>query len=95
MFYISQGKLDLYISYKLGKKLQCVFGGTELDIKGYYIVDVSNDRALIAASHTDTLSHLYVSDNLSGSDGKVHFTLSLEAVFCYMPNTTWDESWLP
>lgn len=88
-----QGRLELYVSYKLGKKLLCIFD-SELDMLGYYVVDVTNNRALIAVSHTDTVSHLYVSENLAGNNGKVMFTLSLESVFCYFPNTTWHQSWL-
>lgn len=83
----------MYFSYKLKNKLRCIFN-SELDAKSYYVVDVSANRALVVVSHTDTLSHLYVSDDLNGEDGHVHFTLSLEAVFSYFPNSTWNESFI-
>ncbi|KAF2902543.1 hypothetical protein ILUMI_03643 [Ignelater luminosus] len=85
---------DLYVSYKLGEQVKCSFD-FELDHQDFYIVDVTDNKALIVVSHTATLSHLYVSENLGGNDGKVHFKLSLEAVFCYLPNSTWQNSWLP
>lgn len=77
----------------MGEKLKCIFD-SELDRRAFHITDVADNRALVAVSHTDTLSHLYVSENLGGIDGKVHFTLSLEAVLCFFPNTTWQDSWL-
>lgn len=81
------------MSYKLGKKLRCVFD-TELDKKSYYIADVTGKRALVAVSHSDNLSHLYVSEDLDREGDKIRFTLSLESVLCYFPNTTWYDSWL-
>lgn len=93
LLYILQGKLELYVSYKLNRQLPCVFD-SELDMKGFLIVDVSANRAVVAVSHSDTLSHLYVSDDLSGTNGQVHFTLSLESAFCYFPNITWHMSFL-
>ncbi|XP_025834721.1 sortilin-related receptor-like isoform X2 [Agrilus planipennis] len=89
----SKNNLDLYVSYKFGEKKKCVFD-SELDRKNYYIADVSNNRTLVAVSHTNTLSHLYVSEELTGKDGKVRFTLSLEEILCYFPNDTWQDSWL-
>lgn len=96
IFYTKKSKknnYDLYLSYKFGEILTCIFD-TELDLRSYHIADVSNDRALIAVSHTNELSHLYVSEPLIGSNGRVHFTLSLESVLCYFPNSTWHDSWL-
>ncbi|KAK4886327.1 hypothetical protein RN001_002598 [Aquatica leii] len=89
----SKDNYDLFVSYKLGEKLKCIFD-SELDRRAYHIADVTGNRALIAVSHTDTLSHLYVSENLGGKDEKVHFTLSLEAILCFFPNSTWQDSWL-
>lgn len=83
----------MYVSYKLGKQLKCVFD-TDLEKRSYFIADVSGDRALIAVSHTDFMSHLYVSENLAGHGGKVRFTLSLKSILCYFPNSTWHDSWL-
>uniref|UniRef100_A0A1Y1LMI9 Sortilin-related receptor n=1 Tax=Photinus pyralis TaxID=7054 RepID=A0A1Y1LMI9_PHOPY len=89
----SKDNYDLFVSYKLGEQLKCIFD-SELDRRGYQVVDVTGSRALVAVSHTDTLSHLYVSENLGGNDDKVHFTLSLEAVLAYFPNSSWHDSWL-
>ncbi|XP_044254445.1 sortilin-related receptor-like isoform X1 [Tribolium madens] len=89
----SKGVLELYVSYKLGKKIKCVFD-TALEIRSYFIVDVTSNRALVAVSHADTVSHLYVSENLDNSDGIVKFTLSLEDVLCYFPNSTWHDTWI-
>ncbi|KAF5282013.1 hypothetical protein FQA39_LY00537 [Lamprigera yunnana] len=89
----SKDNYDLFVSYKFGEKMKCIFD-SELDRRAYHIADVTGSRALIAVSHTDTLSHLYVSESLGGKDNKVHFTLSLEAVLCYFPNSTWQDSWL-
>lgn len=89
----SKGVLELYVSYKLGKQHKCMFD-TRLEHRSYYIADVTSNRALVAVSHTNTVSHLYVSENLDGGQGAVQFTLSLEEVFCYFPNTTWHDTWL-
>lgn len=89
----SKGVLELYVSYKLGKRIKCVFD-TNLEQKNYFIVDVTSNRALIAVSHSDTISHLYVSENLDSNYGTVKFTLSLEDVLCYFPNSTWHDTWI-
>ncbi|RZC34546.1 sortilin-related receptor-like [Asbolus verrucosus] len=88
-----KGVLELYVSYKLGKKVKCVFD-TQLDHRSYFIVDVTSNRALVAVSHSDTVSHLYVSENLDNTDGVIQFTLSLEDVLCYFPNSTWHDTWI-
>lgn len=89
----TKGILELNVSYKLGKKSKCVFD-TNLEIRSYFIVDVTSNRALVAVSHADTTSHLYVSENLDSNNEVVKFTLSLEDVFCYFPNSTWHETWI-
>ncbi|KAJ8922708.1 hypothetical protein NQ315_007743 [Exocentrus adspersus] len=89
----AKGELQLYVSYKLGKQLLCVFESTQ-KFRSYYIVDVTGSRAFVAVSHSDVLSNLYVSENLGGNDGEVRFTLSLPNVFAYFPNTTWQDTWL-
>ncbi|KAJ3658176.1 hypothetical protein Zmor_009933 [Zophobas morio] len=89
----SKGALELYVSYKLGKKVKCVFD-TQLEIRSYFIVDVTSNRALVTISHSDTVSHLYVSENLDSGNGIVKFTLSLENVLCYFPNSTWHDTWI-
>lgn len=90
---LNKTSYDLFVSYKLGKQLKCIFD-TDLERRSYHIADVSGNRALIAVSHTDFLSHLYVSENLGGNEGKVRFTLSLKSILCYFPNSTWHDSWL-
>lgn len=75
------------MSNKLSKQQPCYFD-TTLEITNFYIVDVSKGRAMVAASHTPTKSNLYVSNDLEGKSG-VLFTLSLEEVFAFFPNTTW------
>ncbi|KAL1509813.1 hypothetical protein ABEB36_004494 [Hypothenemus hampei] len=85
----SKGGLDLYVSFKLGKQLPCIFD-TTLPILNFFIADVTGPRALVVVNHSPVSSHLYVSDNLNGKDGKVSFTLSLEDVFAFFPNKTWQ-----
>ncbi|KAJ8982348.1 hypothetical protein NQ317_013098, partial [Molorchus minor] len=89
----AKGNLELYVSYKLGKSLLCVFN-TVQTFKAYYIVDVTGSRALVVVSHADNASNLYASENLGGNNGEVKFTLSLEDVFAYFPNSTWQYTWL-
>ncbi|KAJ8956181.1 hypothetical protein NQ318_020732 [Aromia moschata] len=80
----SKADVELYVSYKLGKLVRCVFNSVQ-SFKSYFIVDVTGSRAFVAASHSDNSSNLYVSENLAGNDGEVKFTLSLEDVFAYFP----------
>lgn len=89
----SKGALELYVSYKVGRKIKCVFD-TQLEIKSFFIVDVTSNRALVAISHQDTVSHLYVSENLDTDSNIVRFTLSLEDVLCFFPNSTWQDTWI-
>ncbi|CAG9822420.1 unnamed protein product [Phaedon cochleariae] len=91
--YNSKGDLELYVSYKLGKQQKCAFS-TSKKILGYFVVDVTETRALIAASHSNVSSNLYVSENLGGSDGEVRFGLSLKDVFAFIPGMTWQNTWL-
>lgn len=66
---------------------------SELNRTEYHIADVTGNRIMVAVSHTDKVSHLYVSEG-TGNGKTIHFSLSLENVFCYFPNSTWRESWL-
>ncbi|XP_060532386.1 sortilin-related receptor-like isoform X2 [Cylas formicarius] len=93
--YLFTSKKDskLYVSYKLGRQIPCMFD-TTLPIGNYLIVDVTGNRALVAASHSEEHSNLYVSENLGGNSGRVKFTLSLENVFAFFPNSTWQDTWL-
>ncbi|CAH1280545.1 unnamed protein product [Diabrotica balteata] len=87
-----RGELQLYVSYKLSAPLLCVFDSKE-KFNSYFIVDVTNTKALVAAGHSNT-SHLYVTDNLTGYRKQVKFTLSLEDVFVFFPSTTWQDAGL-
>lgn len=89
----SKGNLELFVSYKLGKKLQCIFD-TPLEMKNFFVADVSGNRAFVAVSHSESSSNLYVSDNLGGKDGKVRFIVSIENVFAFFANSTWQGTWL-
>ncbi|XP_066589021.1 sortilin-related receptor-like [Prorops nasuta] len=83
--------LDLYISYK-GQKFVVAEFNTELNRRNYHIVDLSNKRVFVAVSHSDTIINLYVSETINSE--KALFTLSLERIFTFFPNSTWTESWL-
>lgn len=65
---------------------------TELERRHYYVADVSEGQIFVVAGHTDTVANLYTS--LSIDAEKVTFALSLERVFCYFPNASWQDSWL-
>ncbi|KAL0117855.1 hypothetical protein PUN28_008920 [Cardiocondyla obscurior] len=83
--------LDLYVSYKNQSFVPAQFN-TELDCKDYHIVDVSYNRVFIAVSHSDTMINLYVSEVIDHE--KAIFTLSLESILTFFPNSTWKDSWL-
>lgn len=57
-------------------------------------MDVTGNRALVAVSHSNTSSNLYMSENLGGNNDQVRFTLSLEDVLAFLPGTTWQDTWL-
>lgn len=83
--------MDLYVSYKNFSFIKAEFN-TALPIKNYHIVDVSYNRVFIAASHSETQANLYITEVL---DQKiVTFTLSLEGILAFFPNSTWKDSWL-
>ncbi|RZC33374.1 Ldl recept a and/or fn3 domain containing protein [Asbolus verrucosus] len=85
-----KGVLELYVSYKLGKKLKCVFD-TRLDQTGYFVFDITNNRALVVVTYSNTTSHLYFSENLDNTEGVIRFSLSLEDIFYYSPNAVYDD----
>ncbi|XP_023026610.2 sortilin-related receptor [Leptinotarsa decemlineata] len=89
----AKGELVLYASYKLGKQLLCLFDSAQKFLS-YFIVDVTDSRALIAVSHSNTSSSLYVSEGLGGTDGELRFMLSLENIFAFFPSVTWQNTWL-
>lgn len=88
-----QGELELYVSYKFGFRNLCEFD-TQLSIKSYLIVDVTNQVALIAACHSETSANLYVGKLITTADYKIKFLLSLEEVFAFFPGNSWPDTWL-
>ncbi|CAL7939536.1 unnamed protein product [Xylocopa violacea] len=83
--------LDLYVSYKKFDFVKAEFS-TALPIKDYHIVDVSHNRVFVAASHSDTQVNLYISEVINQK--RATFTLSLEGILTFFPNSTWKDSWL-
>ncbi|XP_020710796.1 sortilin-related receptor isoform X2 [Athalia rosae] len=83
--------LDLYVSYKQQPFVEAQFN-SELDRRNYHIADVSNNRVLVAVSHTEYIVNLYVSEMIDHEN--VAFMLSLERILTFFPNSTWKESWL-
>lgn len=61
--------------------------------KGLHIADVEGRRIMISAVHTDTTSHLYVSES-DANMTQMKFVPSLEKIFTYIPEVTWKSSWL-
>ncbi|XP_012284613.1 sortilin-related receptor [Orussus abietinus] len=86
-----QRNLDLYISYKRQPFVKARFN-TELDKRDFHIVDVSYNRIFVAVSHSETVVNLYVSEVIDNQTAT--FTLSLERILTYFPNSTWKDSWL-
>ena len=65
---------------------------SNLDRQAYHVADVSDGEVMVVVNHTEMLTNLYVSQ-LKDSTG-IHFSLSLEQIFCYFPNSTWMGMWL-
>jgi len=65
---------------------------SELDRQAYHVADVSDGEVMVVVNHTEMITNLYVSQ-LMDSTG-IHFSLSLEQIFCYFPNSTWMGTWL-
>ncbi|XP_063907725.1 sortilin-related receptor-like isoform X2 [Zophobas morio] len=87
------GVLELYLSHKLGKEKRGLFH-TKVDIRSYFIVDVTSNRALVVVSDSNTVSHLHVSDYLDNEDDVVMFMFSLVDVLSYLPNSTLNYTWI-
>ncbi|KAG7199404.1 hypothetical protein KM043_014034 [Ampulex compressa] len=87
----SPENLNLYVSYKKGPFVLATFD-QQLEQKNFHIADVSHNRVFVAVSHSDTLCHLYVSSVIDQE--KAVFTLSLEGILTFFPNSTWKDSWL-
>lgn len=83
--------LDLYLSYKNNSFVKAEFN-TYLPCNYYHIVDVSHNRIFVAASHGETQVNLYVSEIID--EKRATFTLSLEGILTFFPNSTWKDSWL-
>ncbi|KAL0266712.1 UNVERIFIED_CONTAM: hypothetical protein PYX00_009183 [Menopon gallinae] len=86
-----KNNVDLYVSYKRGPFVKAVFP-SELDRQEYQIPDVSEGQIFVAVSHTGTLANLYTSQSMD--EKNIYFALSLERIFCFFPNLTWNDSWL-
>ena len=80
------------MSYKRGPFVKAIFP-SELDRKDYHIADVSEGQIFVAVSHTDTLSNLYTSQSMD--EKNIFFSLSLDRILCFFPNSTWTGTWLP
>jgi hypothetical protein len=65
---------------------------SELARLAYHVADVSDGEVMVVVNHTAMRTNLYVSQ-LKDSTG-IHFSLSLEQIFCYFPNSTWMGTWL-
>ncbi|XP_075232916.1 sortilin-related receptor-like [Lycorma delicatula] len=83
--------LDLYVRYKDGPFTRAIFQ-SELDRRGFHIVDATDSRLFVAVSHTEKLANLYVSKMDSTND--IKFGLSLERIFCYFHEKMWKNTWL-
>lgn len=86
-----QKNLDLYIRYKDGPFTRTIFQ-SELDRRGFHIVDATDTRLFVVVSHTESLANLYVSEMDATKD--IKFGLSLERIFCYFHEKMWKDSWL-
>jgi len=65
---------------------------SDLDHQAYHVADVSDGEVMVVVNHTEMRTNLYISQ-LKDSTG-IHFSLSLEQIFCYFPNSTWMGTWL-
>lgn len=91
----SKDSSDLFVSHKLGKPRKCTFDTPpELNTQDFYVVDVTSTRVLVVVRHTETLSHLYISEELNKNDELIRFYLSLERIMCHFPKKTWQNTWL-
>jgi len=86
----SANNSDLYISYKRGNFMKAHFP-SELERQAFHVADVSDGEVMVVVNHTAMRMNLYVSQ-LKDSTG-IHFSLSLEQIFCYFPNSTWMGTW--
>lgn len=85
------GDYDLYVSHNGNELMNAIFA-QELNRLAYYIADVTGNRIMVAVAHAEKISHLYVSEGI-GNGTSIYFSLSLENILCYMPNTTRIDTW--
>ncbi|XP_078593117.1 sortilin-related receptor-like isoform X1 [Branchiostoma floridae x Branchiostoma japonicum] len=78
----------LWVSYNRGPFSRAEFP-TNLPTKEFYIPDASENQVFVCVNHNHTLTNLYV----SGVQG-VDFSLSLENILYFNPETTGSESLL-
>ncbi|KAF6211596.1 hypothetical protein GE061_012109 [Apolygus lucorum] len=83
---------ELFVSYRGGEFLPTEFD-SNLEMKSFHVTDASESRLMVAVSHTETLSNLYISE-IPKTQRKYLFRLSLERLFCFFPNIMWLDSWL-
>nr|XP_023026700.1 sortilin-related receptor-like [Leptinotarsa decemlineata] len=89
-----EGNLTLYVSLNLGKQFRCIFESTQKFLS-FFVVDVSENRALIVACHSNKSSTLYVSEDLRSINETIRFAPSLKNVFAFFPSISFQNTWLP
>lgn len=82
---------ELWVSYKRGPFRKATFESERKNIR-YHIADVSGEQAMVVAVLDPKIAHLYVSVDVTREN--VKFALSLENIFCFIPNLTWQNSWI-
>lgn len=80
------------MSHKNQPFVKAEFENLKGPCKKFHIADVTQSRIFIAVSHNDTYVNLYVSKIINPKVAL--FTLSLERVMTFFPNSTWRDSWL-
>lgn len=91
IFLFQRTDYDLLVSFKRAPFARAIFQ-SELARMKYHVADVSGEQAMVVVVHDPQIANLYVSVDVSRDS--VKFALSLENIFCYMPNITWQHSWL-
>ncbi|KAK7863063.1 hypothetical protein R5R35_006484 [Gryllus longicercus] len=94
----SKDDLELLVSYRRGPFKRARFE-TELSRREYHVADVAGGQVMVVVSHGENQSNLYLSEPFTANDtadpdGYIQFSLSLERILCYFPNSTWKDSWL-
>lgn len=84
---------DLFVAYQSSGFRLAVFD-TKSPRREYHIADVNKGRIMVAVNHDIDTSHLYVSEDAINIGGDIKFSLSLENILAFFPNSTWKHSWL-